>query len=329
MISNIGWNMIRPLATQVFAEVHESTRTLTFPTGGSISCKSGDKPDNLRGESLAFVIMDEADFMPERVWTEVIRPALSDQKGGALIISTPNIEGGWFHSLFNDGQDDQIKDVKSWRFPSVTNPFLDPDEIESAKKSLPDIVFRREFLAEFVSSSGALLREDWLKETHDIPPRNELTITMGVDLAISTKEGADFTAAVVIGHHRSGKIYILDAQRTRTSFDGVLKFINEMAQEWQPESVSVEQVQFQAAVVSELLRTTNLPVRGVRPDKDKITRFYPVQARFEQGLIYLANTLPREFKKELLGFPVGQFDDFVDALAYAYRAISAGSIGMS
>lgn len=154
MISNIGWNMIRPLATQVFAEVHESTRTLTFPTGGSISCKSGDKPDNLRGESLAFVIMDEADFMPERVWTEVIRPALSDQKGGALIISTPNVEGGWFHQLFNDGQDDQIKDVKSWRFPSVTNPYLDPDEIEAAKNHCQILSSDESFL---LSSSRALV----------------------------------------------------------------------------------------------------------------------------------------------------------------------------
>lgn len=329
-VSSIGWRMIRPMAEQVFAETQESVRTVTFPTGGSITCKSADVPQNLRGESLDLVIIDEADFIQERVWTEVLRPSLADRKGSAIIISTPNIEGGWFHNIFNIGQDGSDPNTKSWRFPSITNPYLDPDEIEAAKRSLPEIVFRREFMAEFVSSSGALLKEDWLRVTNNIPDRSEfISLAVGVDLAISTREGADYTAAVVLGKTKDGRIYILEAARTRSPFDGVLRFIQDISDKWKPDMVAIEQVQYQAAVVTELLRTTSLPVQGVRPDKDKITRFYPVQARFEQGLVYLSKELPPEFKRELLGFPVGAHDDFVDALAHAYRALANGTISMS
>jgi predicted phage terminase large subunit-like protein len=317
-ISTIAWQMIRPMASQLGGEIAESTRTAKFPTGGFISCKSGDQPNNLRGESLDLVILDEADFLDEIVWTEVLRPALADRKGQAVMISTPNIEGGWFHSLFQKGQDG-TQDIISWQFPSASNPYLDPEELEAARASIPEIVYRREFLAEFVSSSGALLKEAWL-QTGNPPLRDQMDVTIGVDLAISTKDGADYTACVAIGRQPDGHIWILDAQRTRQPFDGVLRFIKGFCEAWNPSIVAIEQVQYQAAVVTELLRTTNLPVMGIRPDKDKVTRFYPLQARFEQGMVFLSRDLPQEYRRELLGFPVGAHDDMVDATVYAYRA---------
>lgn len=317
-ISTIAWQMIRPMASQLGGEIAESTRTAKFPTGGFISCKSGDQPNNLRGESLDLVILDEADFLDEIVWTEVLRPALADRKGQAVMISTPNIEGGWFHSLFQKGQDG-TQDIISWQFPSASNPYLDPEELEAARASIPEIVYRREFLAEFVSSSGALLKEAWL-QTGNPPLRDQMDVTIGVDLAISTKDGADYTACVAIGREPDGHIWILDAQRTRQPFDGVLRFIKGFCEAWNPSIVAIEQVQYQAAVVTELLRTTNLPVMGIRPDKDKVTRFYPLQARFEQGMVFLSRDLPQEYRRELLGFPVGAHDDMVDATVYAYRA---------
>ena len=143
-------------------------------------------------------------------------------------------------------------------------------------------------------------------------------VTMGVDLAISTKDGADYTAAVVVARHPDGRIWVLDAARTRATFQDVLRFVQAMAAKHQPSTILVEQVQFQAAVVSELLRTTSLPVRGVRPDKDKLTRFQPIEARLEQGMVLLDPGLSDDFQKELLAFPLGEHDDQVDALAYAY-----------
>lgn len=326
-ISNISWAMIRPMAVAAGADIMESTRTARFTSGGFIACKSGDQPNNLRGESLDLVLLDEADFLDEVVWTEVLRPALADRKGQAIMISTPNTEGGWFHQLFLQGQEGH-PDIASWQFPSASNPFLDPDEILSAKGSLPEIVFKREFMAEFVSSSGALLKEGWLNWGSP-PPRESLSVSIGVDLAISTKDGADFTAMVAVGRDPEGRIWILDVTRARLPFDGVLKFIKAFSAQWNPDVVAIEQVQYQAAVVTELLRTTNLPVIGIRPDRDKVTRFYPLQARFEQGLVYLANDLPLEFKRELLGFPVGAHDDWVDALVYGYQASLNGTVAMS
>jgi hypothetical protein len=62
----------------------------------------------------------------------------------------------------------------------------------------------------------------------------------------------------------------------------VLAFIQSLAEKYRPSVIAIESVQYQAAVVEELLRSTNLPIQAVRPDKDKLTRFLPLEARYEQ-----------------------------------------------
>ncbi len=96
-----------------------------------------------------------------------------------------------------------------------------------------------------------------------------------------------------------------------------------MADRWHPTAIGVEVVQYQAAVVQELLRTTTLPVREVRPDRDKVTRFQPLEARYEQGLVRHTPDLDPAFERELLGFPVGEHDDQVDALSCAWTVLGA------
>jgi predicted phage terminase large subunit-like protein len=96
-----------------------------------------------------------------------------------------------------------------------------------------------------------------------------------------------------------------------------------MAEKWNPATIRIEEVQFQAAVVQELLRTTTLPVKGAPCDKDKLTRFQPVAARYEQHLIYHAIGLPGYFEDELLSFPVGLNDDMADAEVHAFNGLGA------
>lgn len=165
---------------------------------------------------------------------------------------------------------------------------------------------------------GALFRRDWIGR--QVAPRSGTRIAMGVDLALSTKEGADYTALVVMARDEFGKLYVLDAVRERVDFPSALRLIRNMADKWNPKAIAIEQVAFQAVVVQELLRNTTLPIRGVTPDKDKVTRAQPLALRYEQGLVHHAQ-LPSWFEDELLAFPQSKHDDAVDALVYAYQAV--------
>jgi len=323
--ASIGWRLARPMVADIpGVAVREVDRVIRFLGGGEFWFKSADRPDSLRGEGLDLLVIDEADFIGAEVWEQALRPTLSDRKGRALLISSPNVEGGWFHRLFQRGQGADAA-WASWAFPSWTNPFLDPVEIDAARVDLPSIIFRREYGAEFVSASGARLQRGWIR-TQPPPPRESLDVVMGVDLAISTREHADWSAAAVLGRASDGTLYVLDVARVRASFHQVLGFIGAMAERWRPRVVGVEAVQFQAAAVQELLRTTTLPVRPVHPgQRDKLTRFQPLEARYEQGLVRHAPGLHDDFERELLGFPVGEHDDQVDALSCAWDAMGQGS----
>jgi predicted phage terminase large subunit-like protein len=203
--------------------------------------------------------------------------------------------------------------------PSSTNPHLSMEEIEAARLELPELVFRQEYLAEFVDFQDGMVKRHHLRYTQS-PPLSQLEIVTGVDLAISTKQTADWTAVATLGRHRTtGEVWILSVQRARLEFRGVLAMIQAEAARWKPTVVGIEQVQYQAAVVQELTRTTTLPIRGLSPDKDKTTRFFPLAARFEQGLVNLAPGIADVFTDELLSFPAVAHDDQVDACSLAWE----------
>jgi len=317
--SGIGFRQLKQLVQDVpDVRIRDGDRMVQLPLmGGEVWFKSADSGDSgLRGEGLDLAIFDEAAYCPEAVWQQAIRPALADRRGKGIFISTPAGDGDWFHRAW---QQSGSNGWQSWQLPSWTNPHLDAAEVEAARAELPSIVFRQEFGAEFVASSGTRVRREWLRTGRPTEAELERSrILMGVDLAISTKDGADYTAAVVLAKHADGRTWVRDAARVRAGFQDVLAFIRAMAAKHGPQAISVEQVQYQAAVVSELLRTTDLPVKGVRPDRDKVTRFQPVEARLEQGMIMLDPALPDYFQQELLAFPLGEHDDLVDAMTYAW-----------
>jgi phage terminase large subunit-like protein len=343
----IGWRDISTLANQIrevciqndwpAPYIQEGAMTATFPGGGSITCRSSEIPDNLRGEGLDFVIMDEADFQEERVWTAILRPMLTDRKGWAIFISTPNIEGGWFHQNYMKGMPGNPpdvpylnppygdrKDYKSWQLSSYTNPFIEDSEIDDAKTDIPFIVFRREYLGEFVSAAGARIQRDWLKGRYFKETPAYLKVVVGVDLAISEKDSADWNACVAIGRSVvDGQVYVLDADHWRGTFHETANKIAAFAQSNGVDKIAVENNAAQQWMVQELSLTTNLTVVGVHSDRDIFSRFAPLESRYEQRQVWHREGLPRAFEAELFSFGSDnlEHDDFESAMGTAARIL--------
>ena len=86
-VAQVGWRLLSRMAGQLpenVREIRQGDRTVFLSASGGgegeVRIRSGDNPDALRGESLDFVILDEAAFVKEAVWVEALRPALSDRK---------------------------------------------------------------------------------------------------------------------------------------------------------------------------------------------------------------------------------------------------------
>jgi hypothetical protein len=105
---SIAWRLLKELAEGLYSIKNESELYVEFPNGSVIQLKGAENRDALRGVSLAGAVLDEFCFMQEEVWTEVIRPATSDQLAPVVFISSP---AGWnwakgLYDYAKSGEDD-------------------------------------------------------------------------------------------------------------------------------------------------------------------------------------------------------------------------------
>ena len=316
-----SWRKLVQILKPITAQKSEQNKRIDLVTGGSVEFWSLDNPDAGRGRKYATVVIDEAAMIKrlEEAWEQNIQPLLLDFQGEAWIVSTPKGDN-YFKTLFDRGHaanENRDEQWQSWQLPTWDNPFISRDDVEKMRESMPRLAFMQEIEAQFVSFAGTFIKAEQIQVGS--PPAG-MKLYQGVDLAISMKENADYTAIVTVGvDELTGKVWVVDAERRRVGFRDALEFIKEKAARWRPVDIAVEVVQYQAAVVEELLRSTNLPVRRVTPDRDKLTRAQSLITRYENMLVWHSTSLPNEFANELLSFcPDCEHDDFVDAAVYAY-----------
>ncbi|MFH1391022.1 MAG: phage terminase large subunit [Candidatus Diapherotrites archaeon] len=189
------WRIILHLLPyKLIRNVNRSELAIELINGSVIWFKSADNPDSLRGEGIDFLILDEAALVKRESWEAALRPALSDTQGLALFISTPN-SFNWFHELYVLGQLPEENEIESWQFPTSDSPFIDAEEIKKAEKSLPQIVFRQEYLAEFIDEAGSVFRgvNECISGELEGPDEKKEYV-MGADLA----KHQDFSVLVVM-----------------------------------------------------------------------------------------------------------------------------------
>lgn len=318
------WSDMERTLKPVTEKANKTEMRIELITGGRIDFWTLEDADAGRGRRYARVVIDEAAHARylQEAWERAISPTLTDYQGEALFISTPN-GINFFHALY---QRERRGDPgwASFHMPTTINPHIEAGEVERARGELPELVFAQEYLAEFVTFGAGLIKPEHLVD--GTAPAG-LPVTLGVDLAISEREGADFTAIVAMSRDpATGIVYVREAERHRVGFAEVLERIKAAAARWSPRVIGVEQVQYQAAVVQELTRTTRLPVRGIRPDRDKLTRFLPLLTRYEQRQVrHDPARVPAWFREELLAFPEGSHDDGVDSASLAWAALDQGT----
>lgn len=326
--SEAGW---RPL-TQMCASLRhprilKAEKTITFPSGGLVAVRSSEIFDNLRGEGLDLVVLDECAFQREEVWTEVLRPALADRKGSALFISTPN-RCNWFYDLYNT-QYSQPDLWRSWQLPSASNPFLDPSEVELARQSLTDEVFRQEFLAEFIQEYGSVFRNiENVSILEPQSPHPDRRYVAAVDVATSS----DFTVICVMDIENKEQVYL--SRFNRVDYPELESRIAQVYNDYHLNLIVVEVNGIGKPVIDHLLeKGLNVaPFLTTHAAKSHIV--LGLKSALEHSKVKLLNNEIQ--KKELLAFeekgsvngsfsysaPSGLHDDCVMALAMVWDACS-------
>ena len=199
----IAWKMLFELIPAPLIKSKNEVKLLVeFTNGSEICLKGADNEDSLRGVSLDYCILDEISTMKRNVFSEIIRPMLTDRKGKAMFIGTPKGKNH-FWELFIKGEKHE-DGFSSYKFKTEDNPYISRSEIAEAKSQLSERVFNQEYLASFEDYTGLIWPEftqDAIIEPFVIPTNWELIGTL--DPAV-TGTTASLQAAI----DEDGKLFI-------------------------------------------------------------------------------------------------------------------------
>ncbi|MDP2709397.1 MAG: hypothetical protein Q8O93_05160 [bacterium] len=190
-------------------------------------------------------------------------------------------------------------------------------------KSGNDIAWQREYLLRIVSDTDRVVHPEWIRyyNSEEKPWENfHLIDYAGVDLAISTKNGADYTAIVILKICRSGdktwayvEPYPFNERITFPEQVKKIKMITSINGDRFPK-IFIEKVAYQEALIQQL-KSGGLHVEGVSPHGDKRERLALTTSAIKEGLIIFPKKGAEELITQLIGFGVEKHDDLADAFS--------------
>lgn len=201
----IVWEQLKERLSSLnwIAKTNESELKITLINGSEIQIMSADSYDRMRGYSVNFIVFDEFADMDPQVWT-VCRPTLSDTQGHALFIGTP--KGGrssWAYEIYSNGANN-LDDWRSFSYTTIDGGFVLPEEIEAAKRDMPERMWRQEYMSTWEEAAGQIYyafdRNLNVKNPEHI---NVDAIYVGMDFNISP-------ACAVIAVRQGEDLYVID-----------------------------------------------------------------------------------------------------------------------
>ena len=184
-------------------------------------------------------------------------------------------------------------------------------------------VWYRNKMCQCISPDLMKFRREYFRYYEPTLKTDGMNIYTAVDLAISNKPNADYSAIVTVGVNGEGHWFVLDVEYGRYDPTTTMNAIFSAVQKWRPLSVGIEMVAYQAALEHFLQK--EMPKRGTffriqphRAAKKKELRIDALQPRFAVGSVWFrarAGWLDK-LEGELLAYPNGAHDDVIDALAY-------------
>lgn len=218
----VGW--FAP-SYKIMSEVYYELSVMLDPiklhaskTDGVIRCVGGGRIDfwtleNIdagRSRKYKRIVIDEAAFTNDETmmdqWERAIEPTLADYNGRVLVCSNTNgvDPNNFLYRISPKGADAPGPDGRGGKFhfkeyhaPSSRNPFLSVAFLENKKANSHPLVWRQEYLAEFVDWSGVafLALDKLLVNGEPVPmPARVDGVYAVVDTAVKTGKDNDGTA---------------------------------------------------------------------------------------------------------------------------------------
>ncbi len=203
-------------------------------------------------------------------------------------------------------------------------------EIEEEKlKIASEISWQREYLLRIIPSDDQVIYPEWIQYYDELPGEKHQGFRgtyAGVDLAISSKDTADFTAVVfaqVYSRREKMRIYILpNPLMQKLNFPAqvdLMKNIKCTVLKGSQDTIFVESVAYQEAL-PQMLEFHGIEAEAIKPKGDKRTRLSLISMSIKSGLIKFPRQGCEKLIEQLVGFGVEKHDDLADAFSLLINA---------
>lgn len=205
----IAWDYLKFYTDPIpVREYNETEMRVDLPNGGQVRLFGADNPDSLRGIYLDGVVLDEYGLMRANVFSEVIRPALSDRKGWALFAGTPNGKNQFYDIS------DTAKRQDGWffrEFRASETGIIAQSELDAARAVMTREEYEQEYECSFEASVKGAIYGQELQEMRDggritsVPYDPALKVHTFWDLGIN-----DPTAIWFVQITKGGEVHLID-----------------------------------------------------------------------------------------------------------------------
>ena len=194
-----------------------------------------------------------------------------------------------------------------------------------------DKAWQREYMLKIIADEDQIVKQEWLRFYDDIPddkPGYEQTI-IGVDLAISEGNHADYTAIVVghvFGYDESLKLYIEkfpinERIDSPTTIEKIKEVYNQSRRYDKRPKLYIEDVGYQKSVI-QFLNKQGIPAEGFKLNgRDKRERLDSVTYMIRSGRVFFPRHGSEALRKQLVYFGVEKHDDLVDAFTIVLHRV--------
>lgn len=319
--AKIAFNRLRRVCVQLGYRINESELFIETGVDSRIWFKSADNPDNLYGEDVFAVVFDEFTRAKEQAW-HAIRSTLTATHGVCKFIGNSKGRKNWGHKLWLRAKSGEqgYEAFKVTAYDAVAEGILTLEEIEQAKRDLPDLAFRELYLAEDLEDQanpfGISFIQSAIKPISSLPP-----VAFGADLAKSV----DWTVVVGIDDH------------------GDVCYFNRWQSDWKQTKERLTKVIGYTKAAIDSTGVGDPIVEDIQKDCPNVESFKFTSTSKQQIMEGLASALQKGYisvldgmmKDEMESFeyiytrtgvrysaPEGMHDDIVCALALAHHAFN-------
>ena len=211
MAKQVAWDYCKMLAEVIpGVKMNETELRIDLPNSARLQLLGADDGgDRLRGIYSDGLVLDEVSLLSETLFTQVIRPMLSDRQGYCVMIGTPaghnlfydywcmaESEPGWYRKMYRADETGIVPD----------------DELDAAKAAMSQDAFNQEFLCDFSAATPGAIFAKELDEIEEMQPSRITKVPHDPTVRVDTyfDLGVNDATAVIFSQKVGRALHVID-----------------------------------------------------------------------------------------------------------------------